>query len=172
MAVTRKKTAKKKTQTRTRRGQFKAFKPTTAQKASVSGMSGASIPGRTIAFALGIAESTLFKHFKAQLEPNGGKLGTAIAIHTLISEMDRGGTVGVRAAIFWLKTRENELFSERRILENIDRQAADELGKLTDDDVIRIADNVKQAAEANKAELERFEKLNEPSIDDEPLGTA
>ena len=121
-----------------------------------------------------VARSTFWRRFKPEID-SGGKQMTAYAAETLacaMQERNADGTVtraGIAATIFWLKTRESELFSERRINENIERKAADQLSKITDDEAIRIAKNVMQAATDNKAARENF---GQPSVDDKPQGNA
>lgn len=149
-----------------------AHRPTPEGRAAVSAMVSASVPGRYIAAAMNISLSTLKAHYRPQLDDiDAGKSTTAIALDTLIKIMVHGEKEfnRLRAAFFWLKTRENELFSVRQIHENIDRAAADELGKLTEDQVAQVAENVLRATGQNTAARLHRES---PSIDDEPAGSA
>lgn len=121
-----------------------------------------------------LARSTFFKSFGEEIK-HGQKMITGKAIGTVVEAMgnrnDKGHvTVAAqRASEFWLARREGDLFSEKRINENIERKAADELGKVTEEQAERIADNVLQAARQNKKARARRDK---PSIDDEPAGSA
>ena len=120
-----------------------------------------------------IARSTFWLRFAAELD-EGTAMTSGEAAATLVEAMRerrKDGTiprVAVTAAIFWLKTRESELFSERRVNENIDRQAASELGKIDRPGSTRIAELV---LKQNKAE-ELLEKTGGVSINDDPKGSA
>lgn len=170
--VTKKKARPKYTTGRKPNPGLPKHEPTLHQRALVSGCVEAGIPQEIVAVALGISRSTLNRHYKPQLENiNAGKGATALALKTVISIMAEGTREidRLRAAMFWLRTRENELFSERRIQENIDQAAADELGKITEEQAINVAENVLKAARLNGAARQKYETA---SIDDEPQGNA
>ena len=147
------------------------FKPSMAQREVVSVMATTGVKSEHIAKCIlnpksgkPISRTVLWRHFSEELK-GGGKAGTALAINTLIQAMMDGGRNGLTAVIFWLKTRENELFSERRITENYEKNGTDELGKLTPEQAIRVAENVIKGAKLTKAfrELQK-EKDDEPTI--------
>lgn len=130
-------------------------------------MSSISIPAEFIAAAIGIGRDTLFKYYKENLAPGGaGPGGAAMAIKTLFTEMAKGGRTGASCAMFYLKTRMNQFFSERFINENKDIENDKELSRYTEDDAIRIAENILKQAKGAKT------SNSSPSIDDEPAGTA
>jgi transcriptional regulator with XRE-family HTH domain len=116
-----------------------------------------------IAKCLGMGLSTLMEkqsNYPEFLEAI--KKGQAKGLATITNALFQAARNGhVVAQIFYLKNRDAENWSDRRIQENIDRQA-DELGKITEEEAIRVAKNVILAAEQNE---EARKKLNKkPTI--------
>ena len=157
------------------------YTPTKEDRARVSAIIGAGVISETARLVVinpktgrPLARSTFLRHFKQEVKA-GAKITSGRAASTLVeamAERESGSPTmrALRASIFWLKTRESELFSERRINENIDRQVASEISKVSPKESARIARNVLKQATSDEA-LERKMK-GEPSINDEPLGTA
>lgn len=177
MATAKKTTKKKKKPARGPVG----FQATKAQRRTVEAMIGAGVSVEVARKIIvnektgrPVARQTFYKMFRDEIEDGHARI-TGKAAATMVQAMDDRNKDGLvthpaqRAAEFWLARREPELFSERRINENIERKAADELGKVSEEQAERIADNVLQAARQNKQARARRGK---PSIDDEPAGSA
>lgn len=121
-----------------------------------------------------LAKSTFCLRFKAEIA-EGQKMTTARASATLAEAMGERTAEGkvTRAAltssIFWLKTRESDLFSERQINENISKGEGNEPGIVDRKTAIKVAESILKQAAAEDA----LEKSNGgPSIDDKALGNA
>ena len=129
------------------------FKATIAQREAVSALAIGGVTPEHIARCIlsqktgrPISRATLYRHFSEELA-DGGKAGTARAIGTLFNAMNSGGRNAVTAAIFWLKTRESRLFSERRIHAVEEVEATPTIDNLSDERKLQIVNNVKKQIE-------------------------
>jgi len=155
------------------------FKPTEADRERVSVLIAAGVKSETARLMVknpktgrAVARSTFWIAFKRELEDGVSVMNgkAAATLNEAMDARDEDGNVtrtASSAAMFWLKTRNSELFSERHINENIDRTAGSMLDKIDPSKAARVAQIVLDQAEG---ELKIKEKR--PSINDEPAGTA
>lgn len=140
--------------------------PTSDTRAAAAALSDMGIPHKLIAGYIGVARSTLQKHYKDEIDGTGDGCA-AIAVGTLVSEMLKGGRVGASCAMFWLKTRRRDLFSEKVINENIELTDAQSVSRLAPEDQERVANNVIKQLQQQAANGK-----TKPSIHDKAAGTA
>lgn len=60
--------------------------------------------------------------------------------------------------IIYLKNRDPENWKDRHYNENVERKEPDELGKITPEEAIRVAENVIKAAKGNQEARKRIKK--------------
>ena len=132
------------------------FEATNAQREAVSAMAVAGVTPEHIARCIfsqktgrPISRATLYRHFSEELV-DGGKAGTARAIGTLFRAMNGDGRNSVTAAIFWLKTREHDLFAERRIRAIEDHRPLEQLSKISPERTRKAAENVLKVLDAKE----------------------
>jgi DNA-binding XRE family transcriptional regulator len=161
---------KKKTTRKAARGRPKiAITPAMIRKVELLASKG--LTKEQIAISLGFCRDTLREKEKEYSDFSGAiKKGQAKGLETITNALFQAAKNGnTTAQIFFLKNRDPDNWSDRRVNENIERKENDELGRITEEEAIRVAKNVILAAELNdKARRE----LQEPSIDDEPVGSA
>ena len=97
-----------------------------------------------------ISKPTLHKHFREELDGRTGKLTTAAAVRRLGRDMLSDENRGTRAATFWLRTREREIFAERRISENRDASENPPAERLTPEDRERVARSVLEQLQSDR----------------------
>lgn len=101
---------------------------------------------------LGIGLSTLMekqKEFPEFLEAlkKGKAKGLATVTNALFQSAKNGNVV---AQIFYLKNRDSDSWSDRRVNENIDRSATPELSRISPERTREVAENVLKVLEARE----------------------
>ena len=143
--------AKKKLSNRKARGRPK-IKITAAMLRKAEGFAADGLAKQQIAQCLGIGLSTLMekqKEFPEFLEAlkKGKAKGLATVTNALFQSARNGN---VTAMIFFLKNRDAERWSDRRVYENIDRSEFPELSRITPKRTREIAENVLKVLEARE----------------------
>lgn len=83
-----------------------AYEPTDKDRATVKAMAGYGVPQAEIARVLGLAEKTLRKHFRDELDLAAIQANAQVAQSIFQRATDpKAGAPGITAAIFWMKAR-------------------------------------------------------------------
>jgi hypothetical protein len=83
-----------------------AYTPTDKDRATVKAMAGYGVPQPEIARVIGVAEKTLRKHFRDELDLAAIQANAQVAQSIFQRAVNlEAGQAGITAAIFWMKAR-------------------------------------------------------------------